>query len=118
MARRIPLTFTGWQEGEGTAFAHEALQMTAEKLHEIVVAGIIADAEKRIADLREELERLGVTTEDVPPAIAPVQPRFMVISEEADVLEPAPLPVLPKRQPVKARPIAARKKVNGSRHHV
>lgn len=114
MARRMPLTYSGWQEGEGTAFAHQALQMTAEKMHDILVAGIVADAEARIKELTEELDLLGVKMDDTPPPIAPVEPRFVVVDE------PEALPVMPRRQVVKPRPIAARrlKKVNGSRPHV
>jgi hypothetical protein len=81
VARRLPLTQAIWEEEGGhIGFAHMALNMSEAKLHEILVAGVIADAERQIADLRDELQRLGVSMGSASPQPVPA-PRFAIVHE-------------------------------------
>lgn len=80
-AQRMPLTATAWEVSEGVfQFAHLELLMTEAKLHDILVAGVIADAERQIADLRDELQRLGVSMGSAGAQPVPA-PRFAIVHE-------------------------------------
>jgi len=82
-ARRMPLTATAWEvETDVFQFAHIQLQMTEAKLHQILVDGIIADAEAQIAELRDELARMGVAMGEVQP-LPSSAPRFTIVRATA-----------------------------------
>lgn len=119
-AQRMPLTATAWEVSEGVfQFAHLELLMTEAKLHDILVAGVIADAERQIAELRDELKRLGVAMGD---AVEPVPaPRFAIVREAThatagEALE-AGLPVVfaTDRRPAKSKPARGRTVVTDMR---
>lgn len=111
-ARRMPLTTTAWEvEKDVFQFAHIQLQMTEAKLHQILVDGIIADAEQQIAELRDELARMGVAMGEVQPAPAP---RFVVVSDRNDQAQQIPVTVLPAAKP-SATVTRMRKVVAGKR---
>lgn len=71
----LPLVHGMWTEGEGegakTCFANEALMMTPQEFHGLMVAGVITHATKQIADLRVKLNRMGVSTDNLPVALTP-----------------------------------------------
>ena len=105
-ARRMPITATAWEvEKDVFQFAHIQLQMTEEKLHQILVDGIIADAEKQIADLRDELARMGVAMGEAQPSPASA-PRFTIVhataGEELEAGQPVAFATSPK--PIKGSP--------------
>ncbi len=111
-ARRMPLTATAWEvETDVFQFAHIQLQMTEAKLHQILVDGIIADAEAQIAELRDELARMGVAMGEAQPVPAP---RFVVVSDRNDPPQHIPVTVLPPIKP-SATVTRMRKAVSGKR---
>lgn len=113
-ARRMPVTATAWEaEKDVFQFAHIQLQMTEEKLHQILVDGVIADAEKQIADLRDELIQMGISMGDDHPLPASA-PRFVVVSDRDDPPQQIPVTVLPPIKP-SATVTRMRKAVAGKR---
>lgn len=123
-AQRMPLTATAWEVQENVfQFAHLELQMSEDKLHQILVAGVIADAERQIAELRDELKRLGVAMDGAVEAVP--QPRFAIVREAVhatagEALE-AGQPVVfaaAAAKPGKGRPIRSSKVVTDMRKAV
>lgn len=105
-AQKLPLVYGMWAEGEGeqekTCYAHEILMMTPQEFHGLLVAGVIAHAKQKVAELRAALERKGVMTDRMPVALAP----------PAEVLK---ITDQTKAAPTVAEPVPTRKKRKGRR---
>ena len=101
--QKLPLVHGMWAERQGeeekTCFAHEALMMTPQEFHGLMVAGVIAHATHQIADLRVKLNRLGVRTDDPPIALTPPPDVFKLTDQTARMVTDAvpPIPVRKKR---------------------
>ena len=62
LAHQMPMTQTVWGDSVGTVVdACNFLRVHPSTLHELIVSGVIADAERQIAEINEELALYGVT---------------------------------------------------------
>lgn len=99
--QKLPLVHGMWTEGEGegakTHFANEALMMTPQEFHGLMVAGVIAHATGQIADLRVKLSRLGVSTDPAPIALTPPANVFKLTDQTKPGAAVPPVPVRKKR---------------------